>query len=278
MHKEDMEYTHPKVQINLLHKQNFTMPCAHFHSIYEMYYLISGSRKFFIKNKIYDILPGTLILIPPNVIHRTLETTGEEHSRFIIEINPDYIPYMDMKGLLDSTFKAGPVLKLPEKLQRAIEQKFDLFRNEVNCNHPYREDALKVLTVEFFIQLNRYAYSNNMLKDSDVNMNNKLSEIITYINDNYKKNISLTSIAEEFYISRHHLSRIFKKYTGFTVGEYITNHRINASQYLLVNTDMKIIDIASQVGFNSLSNFGRTFKRLSDNKTPKEYRNQLDQL
>ena len=72
-----------------------------------------------------------------------------------------------------------------------------------------------------------------------------------------------------------HLTRKFKDITGQTITEYIREQRIARACYLLRNTDMKINELAAQVGFNDCSYFIRLF-RQSIQRTPKEYRERED--
>lgn len=72
-------------------------------------------------------------------------------------------------------------------------------------------------------------------------------------------------------LSRRRLTDIFKQEYGVTPKEYADAHRLRAAQDMLTQTDEKIIDIACQAGFSSLSSFNRFFKQQTG-RTPTEYR------
>ena len=72
----------------------------------------------------------------------------------------------------------------------------------------------------------------------------------------------LRQLAETFYISPFYLSRIFKEITGFTIINYLNLTRIREAWRLLTDTDLKIVDIAESIGFESLTHFDRTFKKI----------------
>ena len=72
---------------------------------------------------------------------------------------------------------------------------------------------------------------------------------------------SRAELAETFYISPFYLSRIFKEITGFTIINYLNLTRIREAR-LLTDTDLKIVDIAESIGFESLTHFDRTFKKI----------------
>ncbi|MNI72529.1 Bifunctional transcriptional activator/DNA repair enzyme AdaA [compost metagenome] len=98
-----------------------------------------------------------------------------------------------------------------------------------------------------------------------------MTEITTYINHNYKSNLTLATISEIFFISPGYFSRSFKKITGFSFIEYLNNVRIREAQLLLRETNTKVIDIAEQSGFESIAHFGRVFKQFTK-QSPNVYR------
>jgi YesN/AraC family two-component response regulator len=87
-----------------------------------------------------------------------------------------------------------------------------------------------------------------------------VSQVIKYITENFHQNITLSSVAKEFYISPFYLSKLFKQTTNFTFVEYLNSIRIKNSKELLKNTNYKIIDIAEKVGFSNNTHFTRVFK------------------
>ncbi|WP_185971043.1 helix-turn-helix domain-containing protein [Alkalicoccobacillus porphyridii] len=97
-------------------------------------------------------------------------------------------------------------------------------------------------------------------------------EILTYIQSNYRKyEISLESVAQEFYLSVSYLSRFIKEQTGETFTQFIQNLRIQYVKEQLTETDEAIKDIVVQVGYKDVANFIRKFKKI-EGVTPGQYR------
>jgi hypothetical protein len=63
------------------------MPANHFHSTFEIFYLISGKREFFIKDRTFVINEGDFVIISPNILHRTTNTEIPKHERLIVNIH-----------------------------------------------------------------------------------------------------------------------------------------------------------------------------------------------
>jgi two-component system response regulator YesN len=98
-----------------------------------------------------------------------------------------------------------------------------------------------------------------------------IERVKAYIDGNLPGDISLVRLAEIAYLNPAYLSRLFKLVEGATLSEYIEDMRIARAKALLRDGDRKIQEIASLVGFESSSNFGRFFKRKVG-LTPQEHR------
>jgi AraC-like DNA-binding protein len=92
-----------------------------------------------------------------------------------------------------------------------------------------------------------------------------------FIEGHSAEELSLSKVASAANISRNHLSERFKQVTGINFVEYVARTRFEKARELLADGDLRISEIAFEVGFQSLSQFNRVFKRLSG-KSPTAYR------
>jgi len=100
----------------------------------------------------------------------------------------------------------------------------------------------------------------------------KAYEIMKYIRENYAdKQLSIESIARHSYLSQTYLCYFFKKTTGKTLNEYITEVRIEKAKELLKTTNLKLYEIAANVGFADKNYFSTLFKKTVG-ITPSAYR------
>lgn len=98
-----------------------------------------------------------------------------------------------------------------------------------------------------------------------------------YIRKNYHHDmLSVREIAEAACLSTAYACTMFKKETGTTINQFISNHRIERAKQLLADPRQKITDIASQLGFSDSNYFGKSFKRLVG-LSPSEYREKVSQ-
>lgn len=97
----------------------------------------------------------------------------------------------------------------------------------------------------------------------DTNDNDKraIGLILKIVHTQYMNDICLESVSRQVYLSPRYVSALFKKETGESFVKYVTEFRLNKAKAYLRDTNMKIKDIAEQVGYTDTSYFGMVFRR-----------------
>lgn len=98
-----------------------------------------------------------------------------------------------------------------------------------------------------------------------------VDDIMEYINENLEKELTRNELAERVFLNPEYLSRLFKKQTGVSLTEYITNEKIKVAKQYLVKSDLCVSIIASKVGYLNFSHFSQVFKKITG-VPPNEYR------
>ena len=88
-----------------------------------------------------------------------------------------------------------------------------------------------------------------------------IRQVVSYINKNFSENISLSSISERFEVQYNYLSSLFHEQVGVSFKQYLKNIRIEYAKELLLNTNMRVNEIAYRVGYNDEKYFARIFKQ-----------------
>lgn len=101
--------------------------------------------------------------------------------------------------------------------------------------------------------------------------NDVIDTVKKYIHDHLREDIYISDIAGKVFLNEQYLMRLFKKNTGLSILEYITDARLWMAKQLLVKTDHPIKWVADSVGYGNYSYFTKIFKR-SVGVTPVEYR------
>lgn len=84
-----------------------------------------------------------------------------------------------------------------------------------------------------------------------------------YIHEHYADDMTLADLADKVYISRNHLSIIFKNMTGETFNTYLTRVRIEKARELLLERNMLVYEVAEQVGYKNVPYFSTLFKKFT---------------
>lgn len=117
-----------------------------------------------------------------------------------------------------------------------------------------------------------YRLVERKTSDDHYRKNEKIREIIDYINKHYVETLTIEQLSELMGYSKTHFMTIFKQHTGTSCTEFIIiQDRLNAACEELRNSVKPVLEISTSVGFNNLSNFNRQFKHYYA-QTPSQYR------
>jgi AraC-like DNA-binding protein len=134
-----------------------------------------------------------------------------------------------------------------------------------------RYQAMITLLAAFSLQLSQLA--NQLARE----LEHEEEDIIETTKDDLERNlgepIHLEEVARQLGMSPFYFCRKFKKSTGMTFTSFVSQRRIELAKDFLVNGETKITDIAYNSGFQSLSQFNRTFRKIVG-LNPTEYRRQ----
>jgi AraC-like DNA-binding protein len=133
------------------------------------------------------------------------------------------------------------------------------------------ESIVKLLTI--------FAQHLSMLSNQVVvQQENAEPPVITrakeYIHEHQTEELSLGQVAKAVNTSTFYFCKMFKKVTGINFTDYLSRVRIEKSKNLLLNPNLRVSEIAFEVGFQSLTHFNRVFKKILG-QSPTEYRAHL---
>lgn len=250
------------------------------HENYEMVYMKKGFAVFEIAGQPVTLGPNDIVIIKPLQYHKFI-VKSESGCEFIVlnftfenRINGEYsqIPLEDFLNFV-SNKETGPYIKLKVSQKNEIVVLMNRIIKERESIEPGSEFLNYLLILELFVLLSRalkMEWENSIKSKSP-----KLKELIeiseNYIHTNFERNISLGDIAKYVFLSPSYFTRAFKEETGMSPINYLIKVRINRARELLVDTGLKISDIALSVGFSNQQRFNEMFKKYTQ-YTPLQYR------
>jgi len=234
---------------------------CHFHSVYEIYYFISGDCEILVDSVRYKLKPHSLVLIAPNILHGIKVNSKSDYVRTCLYLSgKELLP--ERKYLIESVMH-----KHTRNVGRDVfyenTEKYhldDLFRNlkELDELPIELKDMLEPIYTEA-LMAKIFTLTNELRPSTDnYGVPSKINEVANYINEHLTENICLDEIANIFYISKNYLNQSFKQVTGYTVMEFVRLKRVLLAKSLMVKGD-SAIDAALQVGFTDYSSFYRAY-------------------
>lgn len=152
---------------------------------------------------------------------------------------------------------------------KVIKEIFDLFDTDLSTGIKFQiaGKSLQLLGLVY-----QFSCTQTKPKTKTFKNQNKLKEVLTYIKQNYDKDITLIELADIAQLSQKYFCTIFKQLTGKTPIDYLIYYRVECAAEQLVYTDDSVIDIALSCGFNDVSYFIKKFSEIKQ-VTPLKYRN-----
>jgi AraC-like DNA-binding protein len=135
-------------------------------------------------------------------------------------------------------------------------------------------DFFCVLRIMCSADKRRQLCSENYKMIFDERGNKRMTDVYTFIRENFQRSISLKEISHVANMSPFAFSRYFKKNSGAGFVEYVNQVRTNKACYLLRETEYQVHDIAIDCGFASISNFNKQFRKTVG-ISPRDYRSQF---
>jgi YesN/AraC family two-component response regulator len=231
-------------------------------SSYLMVYTLSGEGRLNYKGKIYTLKAQDLFFI---------DCMEYQHYKTASEA-PWEMLWVHFKGNATAAYyhqfaeKGEPLIQIPHYsgIPSIIRQLMQLHKSK-----SVRTELISSkLLVELLTELLLTAQELNLL---EAKAPDYIEAMMLQISQHYRKKITLDDLAKQFAVSKYHMSKEFKLYTGFSPNEYLINTRINHAKELLKYSDHSVAEIAAEVGVDNVSHFINLFKDRVEH-TPLAYR------
>lgn len=243
---------------------NRPMSFMHHHTSYELYYMLSGEREYFIENSFFKVSPGDFILIPKNLIHRT---AGKGAERILVYFSDAFLESFFTKEMQKALLKDfTPKVFRPNA---AGQEKSRALLTALLSS--YKAQANDTLLASYLFELLFLLSTDENTAAINQSTDGRINQILCYINDNFDKIESIDEIANRYYISKYHLCRSFSKNMGISLINYLNTVKIRAACDMIQKRMGSMTDIALRCGFNSSAYFCKVFKQETG-LSPREYK------
>lgn len=244
----------------------------HRHDEIQFGFYANGPVDYQVGGEVYSIQPSECVLFWAAIPH-LLINSPPQNVQYWLTIPLDIFISWGLPEDFTHKILNGRMLKADHTTLRELDRlRFQIWKNDFAKGD---EEFIDVVSLAVESRIRRFRLE---LKDDqpasrsiDVEDRSLFTNVYDYISKNFYHDINVTDIAEHAGVHPNYLMTAFKKSCGQSIGNVITMLRIYEAQRLLTTSNMKIIDIAMESGFGSLSNFYNCFKKHCG-KAPKKYR------
>ena len=242
----------------------------HAHEEYELFFLVSGQRRYFVGQTIYDIAPGNAIFIPRTVLHRTVSLGSKGYDRYVLTFSQKhYDAFVALSGWdACASLSQGGCLQLGVDGAYQVQRAFEKMELSFAQGDKWSQAAVTNQFYEILLTCLREGKSKEPCQEESAD---KIQQAARYISEHYHEWITLSDVASQVHMEKTYFSKRFKALIGSGFLEYLTQTRLLSAKELLVKTDLSIGEISDACGFSNSNYFGDVFRRYYG-CSPTEYR------
>lgn len=223
----------------------------HWHGFVELEIMLDGDGIHKIGGEEYYISRGDAWLLSIYDCHSVICNEGMKIINIAVDselINAELYQYLSQNHLLCCKFDEKECEKYFENAESLIEEQDNNFK---------------------YSRIKTHSIINNMIIDiirkspvpSQVKASGIIQDVVAWIQNNYKNNISLAAVANHFSLTPNYLGYLFKTTVGMSYNDYLNSLRLKNASSLLLTTELSVKEIAYDSGFHSVEYFNAIFKK-----------------
>ena len=235
----------------------------HYHEFCKLLLLISGSGGYSVEGQRYNLQPGDIVLVGSRAVHRPEFAPDAPYERVIVYIDPAFLkqsstPDCDLLAIFNGSH--GHVLRPTNP--RTLFSLASLLEKDLSEDNYGRvilsTGTLLRLLVQIGLQMQQT--DATALPAPIRPQDGRILQIMEYLDAHLHEDLSIDQIAEQFYLSKFHMMRLFRAEIGQSIYSYLTHRRLSKARELIAG-GTSATDAAFRCGFGSYSAFTRAYKK-----------------
>ena len=227
----------------------------HSHDFCEILYVAGGAGEAILEGKKFRLAPGDLVVVNPGTLHEERSDAKAPLRLIFLAIRDFAVPGLPAGCLSQEKYR---VLSCGE-----YRYKMDIYLRELlqetSSRIEFYQEISQGLVSALLVLVMRLIRIN---PEDEAALSQECQKIKEYLDQNFTSPITLDSLAETVYISKHYLSHLFKEQTGVSPIKYLTSKRMEKACELLSETELPVSEVSKAVGYENPLYFSQVFKRI----------------
>ncbi len=239
----------------------------HVHDFYEIYYILSDTLTYMVKDREYLLQRGDFLMIPPGILHYPSDLNirqGTKYARIVLWISTDFFDSVTRGDTLirqmwdtvkeTNSYHIRPTQAESAKLLDALGRLLSEQRSK-NISTGLMSYAL---IAEILVNINRSIHTMAHF-EKHTQTSSLFSNLINYIHEHLGDDLSIDTLSKEFFISKSYISKLFREYMNVSVHQYILMLRLDGCRKAM-EEGIPVTECIESYGFKDYSSFYRAFK------------------
>jgi len=227
----------------------------HSHDFCEILYVAGGAGEAILEGKKFRLAPGDLVVVNPGTLHEERSDAKAPLRLIFLAIRDFAVPGLPAGCLSQEKYR---VLSCGE-----YRYKMDIYLRELlqetSSQIEFYQEISQGLVSALLVLVMRLIRIN---PEDEAALSQECQKIKEYLDQNFTSLITLDSLSETVYISKHYLSHLFKEQTGVSPIKYLTSKRMEKACELLSETELPVSEVSKAVGYENPLYFSQVFKRI----------------
>ena len=225
------------------------------HDFCEILYVAGGAGEAILEGKKFRLAPGDLVVVNPGTLHEERSDAKAPLRLIFLAIRDFAVPGLPAGCLSQEKYR---VLSCGE-----YRYKMDIYLRELlqetSSQIEFYQETSQGLVSALLVLVMRLIRIN---PEDEAALSQECQKIKEYLDQNFTSPITLDSLSETVYISKHYLSHLFKEQTGVSPIKYLTSKRMEKACELLSETELPVSEVSKAVGYENPLYFSQVFKRI----------------
>ena len=227
----------------------------HSHDFCEILYVAGGAGEAILEGKKFRLAPGDLVVVNPGTLHEERSDAKAPLRLIFLAIRDFAVPGLPAGCLSQEKYR---VLSCGE-----YRYKMDIYLRELlqetSSQIEFYQEISQGLVSALLVLVMRLIRIN---PEDEAALSQECQKIKEYLDQNFTSPITLDSLSETVYISKHYLSHLFQEQTGISPIKYLTLKRMEKACELLSETELPVSEVSKAVGYENPLYFSQVFKRI----------------